>query len=182
MKNIYKILFGLLILSSSLIINSCDPFGDFYVTLVMDTELNTIGAGSGINITSDLCLSDFDDYNDNKDNLEEIRYITSAYSTISSSPGLSGENATLRFYQSDGTTLLFEYALPSFVPANYVNNPLVIKLTQQQVDNLNQYLANYKVNNCFKVQLQVSNVQYSGTPPYYLNAKMEFLTELKVKP
>lgn len=183
MKNIYKILFGLVILSSSLIINSCDPFGDFYVTLVMDTELNAAGIGPNINISSDFCLTDFSDYNDNSDKLEEIRYISAAYFTTAATNGLRGENLRLRLYEGDGTTLLFEFNVPNFVADNYIDKPpLKIDLTTEQINNINQYLANFRTNNCFKAELTVSNVQYSETPSYYLNAKMEFLTELKVKP
>ncbi len=53
------------------------------------------------------CLSDFDDYNDNKDNLEEIRYISSAYLTVFATEGLGGDSLTLTLYQADGTTLFF---------------------------------------------------------------------------
>lgn len=181
MKIFYKIFISFFILTSLVLFNSCDPFGDFNITLSMDTELNTLGAGSNISISSDICLDDFDDYRDNRDNLEEIRYLTSAYMTINSSTGLRGDNARLKLYQSDGTTLLFDYSLPTFVPGDYINNPLQIKLTQQEIDNINRYLVNHKVNNCFKAVLQVSNVQYQGTT-YNLNAKFEFVTELKVKP
>lgn len=180
MKNTNKKFILLLSLVSIFVFNSCDPFDDFYLTLSMDTELNAIGAGSNISISSNLCLTDFDDYNDNSDKLEEIRYISSAYFTNSASTGLRGDNLTLRFYQGDGTTLLFEYVVPSFVAANYVNSPLEIKLTQQEIDKINQYLSNPKVNNCFRAELTVSNVQPSNQP-YQLNGKVEFLTELKVK-
>ncbi len=182
MKNIYKILFGLLIISSSLIIYSCNPFDDFYLTLVMDTELNAFGAGPNINISSDFCLTDFSDYNDNSDNLEEIRYISAAYFTTSSSNGLRGENLRLRLYEGDGATLLFEFNVPNFVADNYIDKPLKIDLTPEQINNLNQYLANFRTNNCFKAELTVSNVTDNDGLFFQLNAKMEFLTELKVKP
>jgi hypothetical protein len=181
MKDIYKTLFALLILSSIIVINGCDPFEDFYIMLSMDTEMNSFGAGQSINITSDLCLSDFSDYTDNQDKLQEIRYVTTAYTTISATQGLRGDNARIRIYQSDGTTLLAEYSIPTFVAADYVDHPLEIKFTQQQVDDLNRYLANHQVNNCFKAVFQISNVQYQGTV-YSLSAKFEFLAQLKVKP
>ncbi len=181
MKNTNKKFIFLLSLVSVFVFNSCDPFEDTYITLSMDTELNTIGAGSNIFITSNLCLTDFNDYNDNIDKLEEIRYITSAYFTNTATTGLRGDNLTLRFYQGDGTTLLFEYVVPIFVAANYVNNPLEIKLTQQEIDKINQYLSDPKVNNCFHAELRVSNVQPSNQQ-YQLSGRIEFLTELKVKP
>lgn len=181
MKNIYKPLLVFLVLSSIVFINGCDPFEDFYIMFPMDTEMNSFGAGQSINISSDLCLNDFSDYSDNQDKLEEIKYISTAYTTISATPGLQGQNARIRVYQSDGTTLLCEYTMPTFVAADYVDNPLEIKFTQQQIDNINMYLANHKVNNCLKTVFQISNVQYQGIT-YSLSAKFEILAQLKVKP
>jgi len=162
-------------------INGCDPIDDVYLTLALETEFNTIGAGSNISISSDLCLSDFDDYEDNKDNLEEIRYVTAAYMTINSTQGLQGNNLTLTLYEGNGTTMIFRYVVPTFVASNYINNPLKINLTQQEIDNLNLYLRNPQEDKCFVATLQVSNVTASATP-YSMQSKLEFLTELKHKP
>ena len=82
MKNLNKLILTSLTVLTVLAFNGCDPFDDFYLTLAMDTEFNTLGGGSEINISNSLCLSDFDDYDDNKDNLIEIKYISSAYMTI----------------------------------------------------------------------------------------------------
>lgn len=181
MKNIYKILFPFLILISLILFNSCDPFEDFLIKLSLDTEFSTSGSGSTIFLTSDLCLSEFDDYKDNQDKIEEIRYISSAFFIYSASTGLSGNNLRLRVYQSDRTTLLFEYQIPNFVAANYMGRSLEIKLTQQEIDNINRYLLNHKVNNCFFAELQITNVQ-PANQQYQLSSKFELLTELKVKP
>jgi hypothetical protein len=181
MKILYKIFLGSIIITSFFLSNSCDPFEDFYVNLVMNTDLNTPIVGDSINVSSSFCLSDFDDYKDNKDKLEEIRYLSSAYLTISATQDLQGNNMVLNLYEGDGSTLLFQYTLPTFRAADYINKPLEIKITQQEINNINQYLSDPDVNNCFRAQLRVSNVQYQGTQPY-LNAKVEFLTEIKVKP
>lgn len=123
-----------------LAINGCDPIDDVYLTLALETEFSTVGAGSNIFISSNLCLSDFEDYEDNKDNLEEIRYVTSAYFTINATQGLQGQNLTLTLYQANGSTQLFRYVVPTFVAATYINNPLEIVLTQQEISNINAYL------------------------------------------
>ncbi|MFZ1518610.1 MAG: hypothetical protein WAU11_07540 [Ignavibacteriaceae bacterium] len=181
MKKLNRILLVGFIFLTSITFNSCDPFDDVYLTLAMETELNTAGAGSDIFISSDLCLSDFDDYEDNKDNLEEIKYITSAYVTLNATSGLQGQNLTLTLYQANGSTILFRYIIPTFVAGSYVNNPLEIVLTQQEISNINAYLTNPKEDKCFVATLQVSNVSASTTP-YTLNSKIDFLTELKIKP
>lgn len=181
MKKLYKPLLILTALITLLLFNGCDPFDDVYLTLAMDTQFNTIGAGSDIFIQTNMCLSDFDDYEDNKDNLEEIKYITSAYMTINSTQGLQGNNLTLTLYEGNGTTMIFRYVIPTFIAANYINNPLKINLTQQEIDNLNLYLRNPQEDKCFVATLQVSNVTASATP-YSMQSKLEFLTELKIKP
>lgn len=181
MKKYYKTLLTFLVLSSIMLINGCDPFGDFYIILPMDTEMNSFGAGQTVNITNNICLNNYSDYTDNQDKIKEISYLSTAYTTINATPGLRGENARIRIYQNDGATLLCEYSMPTFVAADYVDKPLEIKFTQQQIDNLNQYLANHQVNNCLKVVFQISNVQYQGLA-YSLSSKFEILAQLKVKP
>jgi hypothetical protein len=181
MKQIKKLFITVFIVLTSIAVNGCNPFDDIYLTLAMETQFSTLGAGSNIFISSGLCLSDFDDYNDNNEDLEEIRYVTSAYFTLNATPGLQGQNFTLTLYQADGSTQLFRYVIPAFVAANYVNNPLEIELTQQEIDDMNAYLTNPKEDKCFVATLEVSNVTASSTP-YNLTSKVEFLTELKIKP
>jgi hypothetical protein len=181
MKKLYKPLLFITALFTVLLVNGCDPFDDVYLTLAMDAEFSTVGAGSDIFIQTNMCLSDFDDYEDNKDNLEEIRYVTAAYMTINSTQGLQGNNLTLTLYEGNGTTMIFRYVVPTFVASNYINNPLKINLTQQEIDNLNLYLRNPQEDKCFVATLQVSNVTASATP-YSMQSKLEFLTELKIKP
>lgn len=181
MKKLNRILLFGFILLTSISFNSCDPFDDVFLTLAMETEFSTVGAGSNISISSNLCLSDFDDYEDNKDNLEEIRYISSAYVTINATQGLQGQNLTLTLYQADGNTVLFRYVIPTFVAGSYINNPLEIVLTQQEISNINAYLTNPKEDKCFVATLEVSNVTAASTP-YDLSSKIDFLTELKIKP
>ena len=180
MKKLNTLIIGSLFLAL-LVINGCDPMDDVYLTLALETEFNTIGAGSNISISSNLCLSDFDDYEDNKDNLEEIKYVTSAYFTINATQGLQGQNLTLTLYEANGSTQLFRYVVPTFVAATYINNPLEITLTQQEITNINAYLTDPQQDKCFVATLEVSNVTASATP-YNLNSKLEFLTELKIKP
>lgn len=161
--------------------NSCNPFDDVYLSLAMDVKFSTIGIGTDIFLTETMCLSDFEDYDDNRDNLEEIKYISSAYLTLNATQGLQGDNLTLTLYEADGTTLLFQKIIPNFVAASYINSPLEIVLTQPEINNINAYLINPKEDKCFVATLAVSNVQSSSTP-YQLTSKLDFLTELKVKP
>lgn len=180
MKKLNTLVLGSLFLAL-LIINSCDPMDDVYLTLAMETEFNTEAPVPNVSLTEDLCLSDFDDYNDNSDNINEIKYITAAYFTIDPSNGLKGE-LRLRLYRTDTNTLLVDYTDQSFNADSSLINPLKINLDQDEINNINAYLINPKVDKCFRVVLDITNASDNDGAPFYLHGKVEFLTELKVEP
>lgn len=181
MKKLYKISLIVLSFIALLFTYSCDPFDELFLTLSMDLEFNTSGNSSVIFLPASICLSDFEDYEDNQKDIEEINYISSAYLTLSATTGLEGDNLRLTFYQSDHSTVLFQYTQSHFVAGDYVNNPLEIVLTDQEKTNINNYLKEPQVDKCFYATLEVSNVT-SASQNYTLSSKMEFLTKLKIKP
>lgn len=171
------------ILSLLLLLNSCDPFEEYFINLKMDQQFELLGAGPNISQQIIFCLSDFDDYKDNADNIKQIKYVDAAYLTINASEGLHSDNFSLKFFESDSTTLLFDYNVPSFVASNYLNKPLHIQLTQSEKDKINQYLINHQQNNCFVAVLTAENVQSNNPSSIFsLQAKVEFVAELKLKP
>jgi len=180
MKKLNTILLGSLFVSL-LAINSCDPFDELYLTLAMDIQLNTEGAGSDISIVDTLCLSEFEDYDDNKDKIEEIRYVSSAYLTLDATIGLQAQTLKLYLYQEDGITELFNYTIQNFYADSTKIKPLAIVLTQQEKNNISTYLANPQKDKCFVGKLTATNVQPNNTL-YFLKSKLDFLTELKIKP
>lgn len=181
MKKFYKVIFPVIVLIALLFCYSCDPFDDLYLTLSMDLEFNTSGNSSVIFLPASICLSNFDDYKDNRDNIEEINYISAAYLTLSATTGLQGDNLKLTFYKADNTTVLFQYTQTHFAAGDYIDHPLEIVLTDQEKTNVNNYLKNPQVDKCFYATLEISNVS-SASQNYTLNSKMEFLTKLKIKP
>jgi hypothetical protein len=181
MKKFIKIILPVIIILTLLFAYSCDPFDDLYLTLSMNLEFNTSGNSTTIFLPASLCLSDFEDYRDNKNNIEVINYISSAYLTLNATTGLQGDNLRLTFYQADQSTVLFQYTQSHFAAAEYINNPLEIALTEQEKINVNNYLKNPQVDKCFYATLEISNVS-SASQNYSLNSKMEFLTQLKVIP
>lgn len=181
MKNFNRLLLTIIITITILAINSCDPFDELYMTLAMDIQLNTVGAGSNISIIDTLCLSEFEDYNDNKDKIEEIRYVSSAYLTLDATIGLQAQTLTLYLYQEDGSTELFNYTIQNFSADSTKLKPLEIVLTQQEINNISAYLTNPQEDKCFVGKLTATNVQPNSTL-YFLESKLDFLTELKLKP
>jgi len=163
-----------------LAINSCDPFDDSYSTLAMETEFKTEAPVANVSLTTDICLSNFEDYNDNSENINEIKYITAAYFTQESSNGLQGE-FRLRLYRTDTNALLFDYTVQPFWADSFLEKPLTINLDQEEINNINGYLTNPKVDKCFRAVLDVNNASDNDGAPFQLHGKVEFLTELQVE-
>ena len=88
----------------------------------------------------------------------------------------------MRLYRTYTNTLLLDYTDQSFNADSSLINPLIIDLDQDEIDNINAYLINPKVDKCFRAVLDVNNASDNDGAPFYLHGKVEFLTELKVKP
>lgn len=181
MKKINKIILSILVIFTLLFSYSCDPFDELFLTLSMDLEFNVVGGGTSFFKEDSLCLSDFDDYNENRNNIEEIKYIASIYITLFSPDSLSAQNLTLTLYKSDRNTSLFRYEIPNFISTKYINNPLEISLSQSEINNINNYLLKPTEDKCFYATISASNV-VADSSIYRLNSKVEFLTQLKIKP
>jgi hypothetical protein len=134
-----------------------------------------------VSLTSEICLSNFDDYNDNSENINEIKYITAAYFTQEPSNGLQGE-FRLRLYRTDTNALLFDYTVQPFWADSSLEKPLTINLDQEEINNINEYLTNPKIDKCFRAVLDVRNASDNDGALFQLHGKVEFLTELQVEP
>jgi hypothetical protein len=181
MKKFNKIFLPAIIIITTLFTYSCDPFDDIYLTLAMELQFDTSGNSSEIFLPAQICLDSLKDYKDNKKNIEEILYISTAYITLNATTGLQGDNLKLTVYKDDMTSILFQYTQGHFAPNDYKNKPLEIVLTEEQKTNINNYLKNPKISKCFNATFELSNVS-SASQNYNLESKMEFLTQVKIKP
>jgi hypothetical protein len=181
MKNIKKLLLLSIVIAIGFSGTSCDQFNNIFLNLPIKKEITATGNGPDIFETESLCFTDYDSYNDNIDDVEGIKYVTSAYFTITATAGLHGTGIMATLYQGDGVTPLFSITLPTAVADDYINNPLEIELTPQQIDALNAYLADYETNNCFVAELRVANVSGTAGPPYSITGQFEMVVELKLK-
>ncbi len=180
MKKLNRLILLGLIIITSLAFTSCNPFGDFYLTLAVDLDFSTQGSYSDIFSDTQVCLSKFDDYNDNRDKLIEIKYVASAYMTISATQDLQGSNLQITLYQADRNTILFQFTKTQFAANDYKNAPLKIELTEQEKSNINDYLKDPQVDKCFYATFKLSNI--TPAQSYFLNGKIQFLTELEINP
>jgi hypothetical protein len=181
MKFNFKMLISVLAIIIALSSTSCDKFENVFLNLPIKTEITATGNGPDIFERETICLSDYDSFNDNVDDVEAVKYVTSAYFTITSTAGLQGTGIMATLYQGDGVTPLFSITLPSAVASDYIDNPLKIELTPQQIDLLNNYLADYNTNNCFVAELRVANVSANSGPPYSITGQFEMVVELQIK-
>ncbi len=183
MKKLNQLFLFVIIVLTSIAFNSCNPFEDVYLTLSLDLDFSVQGILSNISIPAEICLSDFDDYDSNRDNLEEIKYISAAFLTLAATDSLAGDNLKLTLYQADRSTMIFQYTKARFTANDYLNAPLEIVLSEQEKNNINNYLKNPTIDKCFYATLELSNITSMGPSQFYfLSSKMQFLTELKIKP
>jgi hypothetical protein len=181
MKNIKKILLLLIIIAIGFSGTSCDQFDNIFLNLPIKKEITASGNGPDIFETETICLTDYDSYNDNVDDVEGIKYVNSAYFTITATDGLQGTGIVATLFEGDGITPLFSVTLPTAVADDYIDNPLEIELTPQQIETLNNYLVDYTTNNCFVAELRVQNVSGTAGPPYSITGQVELVVELKMK-
>lgn len=181
MKISFKYFFVVMITLVGFIYTGCDQFENVFLNLPINKEITATGNGPDIFERETICFTDYDSFNDNIDDVEAIKYVTSAFFTITATPGLQGTGIIATLYRGDGITPLFTFTMPSAVADDYKNKPLKLVLNQQQIDLLNNYLADYKTNNCFVAELRVANVTGVSGPPYSITGQFEMVVELKLK-
>ncbi len=179
MKILTKSIFSLLVLLFFLIGTSCSQFENLFLNLPIKKKITASGGGPTVVERELFCLSDYDAYNDNKDDIKSIKYVSAAYITISASPGLQGSSLSASVFRSDGVTPIFSITLPNPVAANYIKNAYKLELTQTQIAAFNASLADYKNEDCFVAELRISNVTGTGNPPYTITGQIEIVVELE---
>ena len=181
MTHLNKLFLAGCLIITALLVNSCNPFDDIYLKLAIDTRFDVqIINGTYSGTQSNICLSEFEDWEDNRDNIDEIKYISSAYITKDSTNGFGADSIKITVSRGDNSAKLFDYTIRDFEADRYVNNAVEIKLSQQEVDNINLYLADPKENKCFDASIEF----YNGTPTgiFNIDSVIDILTEVKVTP
>ena len=83
MKKIYKYKYKFLILITfiALSIQSCDILNNFFLNLPLKQSVTSTGNGPTIFETETFCLSDYDAYADNIDEIQSVTYLAALYRT-----------------------------------------------------------------------------------------------------
>jgi hypothetical protein len=196
MKNIYKPVFLILIMITSLSFQSCDILQNFFLNLPIKEPIVSIGNGPTISEIKTFCLEDYDAYSDNIDDIQSVTYVAALYRTLTAAensspppdsvyltPGLAGQNIIVTVVDGDGV-LIFSRTLPTAVAADYIDTPYKIELTTSEITLLNNYLAQYKdgANLCFTATLTMNNISAGSGPPYTLTGQVELLLSVEIAP
>lgn len=179
MKKISNIILSFLVLLILISSTSCSQFENLFLNLPIKKKIVASGSGPTVFERELFCLSDYDAYNDNKDDIKAIKYVSAAYITLSASPGLQGSAISASLFKSDGVTPIFSVALPNPVAANYISNPYKLELSAAQIDMFNASLSDYKNEDCFVAELRITGVTGTGNPPYTITGQIEIVVELE---
>ena len=182
MNKIFKQLLLFIGIIITIGILSCDEIvnlENLFINLKISQEIT----GTGIDLldtTATFCLSEFDEINDYKDDIEKIKYVAAAFRTDSSTPGLTGDIFASIVSDDDGVTI-FSFTILDAQVEDYIENPYELDLTQEQIDLFNAYLADYENKDCYTTTLSVTNLSGGDGPPYTLTGIVEVVLEIEAK-
>lgn len=182
MNKIFKQLLLFIGIIITIGILSCDEIvnlENLFINLKISQEIT----GTGIDLldtTATFCLSEFDELNDYKDDIEKIKYVAAAFRTDSSTPGLTGDIFASIVSDDDGVTI-FSFTILDAQVEDYIENPYELDLTQEQIDLFNAYLADYANKDCYTTTLSVTNISAEDGPPYTLTGIVEIVLEIEAK-
>jgi hypothetical protein len=180
MTKIYK---PLLIFCTSFIFlgfNSCDVLEKLFLNLPIKQTITADGNGPDIFEVETVCLTDYDAFNDNVDNIQSIKYLSAAFHSLDWTPSnLGGRNISATLYDCDSTIILEQSIPDEALASDYFENPYEFVLTDDEIALFNQYLANYELCDCFSAELRVDPVTPTGEPFYSLTGVVEIVVEIE---
>jgi hypothetical protein len=177
MKNIYKKLTFLFIIVSFFAFSGCDELSELTVNVPLEIVFNTSGNSDSPSNPEYFCLSQYDAWQENQDDVNSVKFLKASYWTVSASSNLT---ADLQFTLSrdDGTTI-FTVTMNNVVAADYLENAYELELSGSEIEALNSYLALMTSGDeCFNSNLSVTNID--GTLPFQLEGKVEIVLETEV--
>ncbi len=181
MKKLYK---PILIFFISLIFlgfNSCDILEKLFLNLKVSEEFNADGDESEILDSIVVCLTDYDAFKDNFDEIQSLKYVNAAYYSLEWTPSnLGGNNISAVLYDCDGKIILTQN-MTKALASDYFEDPYEFTLTQDEIEKFNQYLSNYKECDCFSAVLRIKPVTPPNNPPYTLKGVVEIIIEIEAK-
>ena len=162
-------------------LNSCDILEQLFVNLKLKETITAQGNGPNISEIIEDCLSNYDAYDDYRDEIMSLKYVSAAYYSEDFTPGLTGTNIIATIYNGCTFAPIFQVFLPTANAADYVDNPFEFELTSEEIAAFNQFLADYNNCDCFFAELLVEQVSANSGPPYFLDGTVEIIIEIEAK-
>lgn len=185
---ITKTILLIFLVSSLALFNGCDQLENFEVNIPIEVTFHVSGDNAAdASETITFCLNQYDEWNDNKENLQSVKYLKAAYWTMGYSPAALMGTISFALYDNSGT-LLISGTLPNVSPGDYINSPLEFELTSIQVEAFNTYLSeirNSEDPSCMVPSFTAvgSITGVSGTTGLYdLAGKVELVLAAEVSP
>ena len=161
--------------------NSCDVLEQLFLNLKLKETFNSQGSGPDVSETIFDCLSNYDAFDENFEKIKTLKYVSAAYYTLGSTPAdLGGSNINATLFDCNNNIIL-EQNIPVALASDYIDNPYLFILTEQEIDVFNQYLADYQSCDCFTAILTIQQVTPSGLTFYSLNGVVEIIIEIEAQ-
>ncbi len=165
--------------------NSCDSLENIPLNIPIQKEFSITSSQSSASESGTFCLNQYKEWNDNKDKIQSVKFLSAAYWTIDYAPADLKATIGASVKDKNGVTL-FSFTLTDVSPKDFMGkNGFKIELSQQEIDYFNDYLNNLQEDpTCtiptFTAEYHVSDVQWSGSDTYTLHGKVEIILEADV--
>lgn len=181
MKNMLKKFSFIVIAISFFFVTSCDELSELTLNVPLPIEFHTSGSNTSLSESEYFCLSQYEDWRENQEDIESAKFLTASYWTLDATPNLTG-NVSFSLYNEFGG-LLFTVNLGRITVADYIDNPFELELTESQIQILDDYLSDLAAQNkCFQSTLSVTGItgdtNIQGN--YELSGKVEIVLETEV--
>lgn len=166
---------------SLIFVNGCDELSKLPVNVPLVVNFSTSGNNTTLTESASFCLSDYQDWRDNQEDVNGATFVSAAYWTESASPGLTGNiNVSL---SDQFENVLFSFTINNYNASSNIDSPFTLELDETQIDAINTYLSviGSQTNDlCFQSSLTVSNITGTSTP-YQLKGRVEIVIEADVE-
>ncbi len=185
---ITKTLLIIFLFSGLLFFNGCDDLENFELNIPIEIPIYFDGDDAQDDTyTLEFCLNQYEEWVDNQDKIQKVRYLKAAYWTIGYSPAAIKGDLHFRVTDRFGEILLGGN-IEDVSPGDYIGAPLVIEVDSEQIDAFNAYLSeilNKEDPTCqvptFTAFGAISNIA-GTTGSYMVEGKVELVLAAEVEP
>lgn len=155
-----------------------DAINTLTQNIPISQEFNISSSADSYSKSETIDLSNSTTYQKYSDKIQSISFLQTEFRTKSVSPSDLSANITLSLKDNNGN-FLFTYPLGTINPADYINTPYQLSLTDAQIQLINNYLSTLS-NKKFVATISITNIT-SSAKPYTLNGVIDVVFQMKAK-